>query len=331
MSNKASRIVCRVDANPIVGQGHLSRLLALARMLSNNFQILFISLEGSRAYCSKYAHEFAHKFITAESELACHLKPNDILALDGYEYDAVQMVALRSLISCIVYIDDSCSAPSYADMVINHTPGVTVADYTATDSVRFCLGLDYCLVRPDIFDLRPGAVEDVQADGILVCFGGADPLGLCEKFVNELLAQGFLDPIVAVGRIPSHLAAAANVHHIENIDQKGLAQLMAAARIVLLSASVVTFEAAALRCAIFSIYYTENQKANYLGMLEQGMVAGGGRTVNEEEVSIAVGKFMTLYRDEPALEELRRRVEASIDGQAGKRFLSAIEALVCVS
>ena len=214
MSHKENRIVCRVDANPTIGQGHLSRLLALARMLSHSFEILFISLETSRAYCSKYVHEFAHKFITAESELGCHLKPKDILALDGYEYDEVQMFRVRQLIGCIVYIDDTCSVPSYADMVINHTPGVTVADYATTNSVRFCLGLDYCLVRPDLFDLRPCMIEEVQAGGILVCFGGADPLGLCEKFVNELLTQGFLDPIVAVGRIPSHLAAAANVHHV---------------------------------------------------------------------------------------------------------------------
>ena len=328
MSCKTNRIVCRADANAAIGRGHLSRLLALARMLSDRFPVFFISLEASRSYCSTIHLEFPHIFIATETELADHLMQNDILVLDGYAFEAVQMAMIKRLVRGIVYIDDFCSVPDYADMIVNHTPGITVADYAATDAVRFCVGLDYCLVQPDLFNLRQRLNGAVPTEGVLVCFGGADPMGLCEQFVKALLVQGFRDPIVAVGRLPGYLAAATNVNHVESIDQTNLAHLMLAARVVLLTASVVAFEAAVLRCAMFLVYYTENQAANYRGMLEQGIAAGGGRIVNAKDISIAVGKFMALYGDESALEQLRHCAAVRIDGHAGERIVSAIEALV---
>jgi UDP-2,4-diacetamido-2,4,6-trideoxy-beta-L-altropyranose hydrolase len=328
MNNNLKQIFFRVDANITLGRGHMSRSLALARMLKEQFKIIFISLENCRDYCSNITHEFPHIFISAEIEIDKHLTVNDILVLDGYQFNELQITKLKTHVRNIAVIHDFGSVPSYADLIINQTPGIVPEDYIGCINVRLCLGLDYCLVSPELIGLRKKLVREKNTNGLLVCFGGADPLSLCEKFVKELLEQGFKHQIVAVGRLSKPLTEYSNVLHVQTIDPIGLAHLMIGSRVTLLSSSVVAFEAATLGCAIFAIWYTENQAANYRGLTEMGLAEGGGYIGSNSEVTHSVKKLISLYNDANNIEILRNRTFSKIDGQSNKRILSAFNSLV---
>ena len=328
MSNNLYRIFIRVDANITIGRGHISRSLALARMLKEQFEIVFISIENSHDYCLNIIHEFPHIFIAEEIDIEKYLTINDILVLDGYKFNELQIKKLKTRVRNIAVIHDFGTVPTYADLIINQTPGIVPEDYIGCINIRLCLGLDYCLVSPELIELREKLVRGNNTNGILVCFGGADPLSLCEKFVNELLEQGFNHQIVAVGRLSKPLTEYSNVHHVQTIDPIGLAHLMIGSRVNLLSSSVVALEAATLGCAIFAIWYTENQAANYRGLTEMGLAEGGGYIGTNSEVTLSVKKLISLYHNSNSVEILRNRAFTKIDGQSNKRILSAFNSMV---
>lgn len=274
------RLVFRADGNATIGLGHLVRLLALADMLRGLAPGVFVVRAPTPAVAQLITeagwalHPLpAEPPLPAEAEwLASHfLQPTDVLLLDGYEFDPAYQQRLRQSRGGLVYIDDLRAWPVVADVLINHSPGVVPADYQAPPTAELLLGPAFSLLRAPFLAAaaRPRAAG--PATSALVCFGGADPLGLTARTLAALLALPAVRRIgllvgAAFGADETLRAAAAahpereiRVHR--NLGAAELVALLQAHDVAVVPASTVLIEALVLGRPAITGYYADNQRA----------------------------------------------------------------------
>lgn len=272
MKNK-TKIYFRVDANHLIGLGHLVRSLALAQMLKNNFEILFIYKEIPKSISDDIIqNNFSLLEIKNDEEFFEEIGTDDIIVLDGYQFNSNYQKKIKQRGAKLVCIDDLHQGQFYADLIINHNPGITTRDYEATIYTQFALGKDYVLLRPKF--LKEAASKQRQADevtSILICFGGADPKNLTETVIKEVKQfKQFQKIIVVTGisyRFSASIDSIANfdnrISHYHSISEDQILQAMLSVQLIIVPASGVLLEALAVGSRIISGFYIENQKHLY--------------------------------------------------------------------
>ena len=179
MSGK-KKIIFRADGNSEIGLGHITRSLALAAMLKDDFLCVFAT-----RFLTDYLEKEIQKNCTEIIHLPqskdhfqvflSHLTGNEIVVLDNYFFDTEYQREIKAKGCKLVCIDDLHDKHFVADAVINHAPGIEKDDYSAEAYTKLCLGLDYTLLRPAF--LQATSLRDTFAknNNLLICFGGADP------------------------------------------------------------------------------------------------------------------------------------------------------------
>src|SRR5690349_8258024 len=106
--------------------------MALAQMLERDFSIAFTCL----AVPDKFAEEIRENdfdLITIDEELGFfdRLGAADLVVLDGYHFDSNYQQQVKARGAVLAVIDDLHDQEMFADLVINHAPGVHPSNYTA--------------------------------------------------------------------------------------------------------------------------------------------------------------------------------------------------------
>jgi UDP-2,4-diacetamido-2,4,6-trideoxy-beta-L-altropyranose hydrolase len=313
------RLVFRADGNATIGLGHLVRLLALADMLRGLAPGVFIVREPTPAVAQLITeagwalHALPTLPLPAEADALAtsFLQPTDVLLLDGYAFDSAYQQRLRQSGCGLVYIDDLRAWPVVADMLINHSPGVVPPDYEAPPGARLLLGPAFSLLRAPFLAAAGPPVAASPADSALVCFGGADPLGLTARTLVALLALPAVRRIgLLVGAAfgaEAALRAAAAVHPEQKIQvyrNLGAAELVAllqAYDVAVVPASTVLIEALALGRPALTGYYADNQRAlaGYVHAREQAFSAGNFADLAGEQLTTALGQGIAWLASHP--------------------------------
>jgi len=179
-----TKVIFRADGNSQMGLGHVIRSLALADMLRADFECHFMIRnplptlkEQILAVCASIielpeteAHESESQAIAAN-----YLDGSEIVVLDGYHFRTAYQQILKKKGCKLVCIDDIHAYHFVADVVINHAGGVEASDYSAEPGTRFCLGLDYALLRRPFLQAAKQRDFAEGRDAIFICLGGADP------------------------------------------------------------------------------------------------------------------------------------------------------------
>ena len=176
------KIFFRADGNTHIGLGHLVRCSALAYMLQSYFEISF--------YCKEIPESFEKELVNNsyeviridnEAQFIEQLDHNQIVVLDGYNFNTAYQLEIKAKGNKLVCIDDLHDKEFVADLIINHAPGVKPEDYSAQPHTQFALGLDYALLRPAFLQqaLKPRKIEKIET--ALICFGGSDPKNLTQS------------------------------------------------------------------------------------------------------------------------------------------------------
>jgi len=128
-----STVVLRADGNAQIGLGHISRCLALAEMLSAEFECIFVtrnipeSIENQINKICKGLYEIPVHMNTNTGEvewIGKHLsEKKDVFILDGYHFDTDYQRAIRAQGCHLICIDDLADKHYVADVVINHSGG----------------------------------------------------------------------------------------------------------------------------------------------------------------------------------------------------------------
>ncbi len=289
---KKDRVFFRTDGNAQVGLGHMVRCIALAQMLNDAFEIVFVSKEiPSQTVKELKINNFKLYQVNDERSFFEKIGNDDVVkVLDGYHFDIDYQKEIKSTGAKLVCVDDLHDKEFVADLIINHAPGVFSHDYKARPYTQFALGLDYVLLRP-LFLQQAKAMRTIKSlDSVLICFGGADPKNLTKQTLEIVLNTPiFKKMLVVTGAaylfetgIKTLTNSNKRIAHYRAISEKKMLALMLEADLAIVPASGILFEAMAAGCKIISGYYADNQKILYERLKSIGAFIAAGNFAKED-------------------------------------------------
>lgn len=336
-----SRVLVRADASTSIGTGHVMRCLTLARALSERgAAVTFVSceLDGSlRERVLAAGHDLVEVHGApggAGDVSACSERAREATAIvvDGYGFDAAYRRALRAAGLPVLALDDLVAGPLEADLVLNPSPDASEAAYRAAgERAELLLGPRFALVRVEVLAHRESTSV---GDGVLVTFGGSDPLGLTVP-VAEALRRALPSVVlwVVLGgsvREPSAIERALRVIDgptfvVRNLPDLGDA--IARSRIAVSAAGSTMYELAALGRPSVLVVVAENQRSAALRAHADGWaIAVDGRSPGAAaRVAEAASR---LHDDEGTRRALAVRARAEVDGRGADRAAEALLARV---
>lgn len=285
------QIFFRADGNSEIGLGHITRSMALAEMLSPEFEAIFLVQNPSKSLKAKITEAYellelpATQNYTTEAEQIAqqYLSSETVIVLDGYHFRTDYQRTLKAAGAKVVCIDDLHAWHFEADAVINHAEGVSPQLYSCEPYTRLFLGIKYALLRyPFREAAKKRTTSKKSVSKVLICFGGADPLNLTSKMtelclqVSRLMqvhvvlgsAYTFKDKFISFAQ--SHRV----IQHHENLGAGEMCRLMQTCDVAITPASGIAYEVLATHTPWIGGYYTDNQRGIYEGLKVQQAIYG---------------------------------------------------------
>ncbi|MCZ2846326.1 MAG: GNAT family N-acetyltransferase, partial [Candidatus Bathyarchaeota archaeon] len=175
----------------------------------------------------------------------------------------------------LVCIDDLHEIEFYADLIINHAPGILPSDYKAQSFTQYALGIEYALLRPEFLKLARQKDKKTKAAkrGIFICFGGSDPEDLTRRSLDTLIDLKLFEEIKIVtgsGYSNYELLAdyisskeGARIYLYHNLEAKDMIAVMKTCSHAIVPASGILLEVIALGLKPVSGMYIKNQQFIY--------------------------------------------------------------------
>lgn len=324
------RLIFRADANETIGRGHLSRCLAIADMLKNDFEILFVFYEENKSYIERLSIPYLFEAIISDASFFDFVNQDDIIWLDGYGYDEDFKANLRLRIFKLIETNDLPYKVKNVDLLFNHTPALKEEQFDVVDSkAKLYLGLNYALLRSAFLEKAKNHQESPSGSGIFVCFGGADTFDLGLRFVQGLVENNFEDAIYWVSNKSKEELPelGENVQVMWGLNQHEMIEYMIKSKVLLIPSSVLSFEAISLRRPFFTGYFVDNQKLIAQGLKEEELAEGCRNLETNEEFEKAFEEFLMFYSDEGKQKGLVDKQQKSIDGNSPSRIRTIINSL----
>lgn len=281
------KIIFRADGNKDIGLGHIVRTLALANMLKNDFNCVWVIQQPS-AYLSSLIKENGYSIIPIElattedeynaeaSQLASnYLIGDEIIVIDGYHFRTAYQKQIKSKGSKLVAIDDLHAWHSYADVIINHAEEVSPNDYKTESYTKLCLGLKYALLRSPFLTRKNIYIPKQKK--IFVSMGGADVFNVSEKVIHSIVAIKEITAItLLIGDVNPHsdkikklIQNDPGYHKVKiqsNLDAAELYNEIRSSTIAICPASSIAIESCATGVGLISGYTADNQLAILKGL-----------------------------------------------------------------
>ncbi|MBN2669472.1 MAG: UDP-2,4-diacetamido-2,4,6-trideoxy-beta-L-altropyranose hydrolase [Bacteroidales bacterium] len=301
--NSKPKIILRGDGNSEIGLGHLYRLLALAEMLKEDFNILFLTHTSSE---TKPIISAGFKVQTIDKSIDLHQEAywiktkfldTSIIILDGYHFDEQYQKSLKMNGLKIAYIDDLMQGKVQANVIINHAPYAKKMLYNAGTNTTFALGLDYAILRPAFLKASQQKTIEDRKNNVFVSFGGADPNNYTLLVCQALIGFSQIENIhVVIGasaknKLVENLAIdypQIKIH--KNLNATEMLKLMQVSNLAIVPSSNILFELLAVKTKILSGYYVENQKYIYDSFLKRNVIfpLGDLTKINVESLKLSI-------------------------------------------
>lgn len=318
------KLFFRVDGSTQIGLGHLVRCQALAAMLSDIFEINF--------YCKLIPDviqkqirdsDFNITLIDDEKQFFDKLKLDHIVVIDGYQFDKEYQKKVKKRCKSLVCIDDLVNDFSYADVIINQSPGIHETDYQVTDSTIIATGPEFAMLRPSFLNKEKKFAEPGQRNSLLICFGGSDVKNHTERVLNEAIHFNQFEKITIItgiayqneNKLLDKYGGTKGVVFFHNVDEKKMAELMVESDVAIVPASGILYEAFATKNIIISGMYVDNQSRIYKGFKQMNAFIDAG-TFQKHEI---IGAFTKIQDFEPV---------DVVDSNSPQRFKALFELII---
>ena len=308
---KLNKIFFRADGNTQIGLGHITRSLALADMLKDDFEI-FVLIQNPTEAVRKQIQEVSNHIIELPStedylqeahDIAeRYLETNNIMVIDGYHFQTEYQKILKEAGVKLVCIDDLHAWHFVADVVINHAGGVKESDYSCEPYTKLCLGMEYALLRSPFLEAAKQDRKIEKIENIFICFGGADGLNLTKKTVEACLEiTQFKEIHAVVGSAYAHFESLQDftkeypqVHIHQNLNAQQMCELMQHCELAIVPASSIAYEVCSVRTYLITGWYVDNQKDIYQSLSKNDLGLG---VENFQELANSISNFemKTIY------------------------------------
>jgi len=274
------KVYIRADGSSDNGLGHVVRCISLAHMLNNDFSIHFFALEIPDALKKEIIQNgWEITVLKKETDFLKSLIGNEIVVLDGYQFEADYQKQIKNKRCKLVCIDDFHDQHFYADLVINHAPGVNKENYDGESYTKFLLGTDYALLRPEFLESKTSDKKDFTkgVKNVFICFGGSDVKNLTAKTLSWLPSKDYSVSVV-LGNAYSHQdklnevieeRQGLEIHVKNSLSAKEMKHELERADLAIVPASGISLEALMIGIPTIIGHYTSNQIGMYNGLVNR--------------------------------------------------------------
>lgn len=332
-----NKIYIRADGSSKIGLGHLTRCISLAHMLNEDFELHFFSLEIPDGIISDIANAgwYFHE-IHNEEDFFKNITGDEIIVLDGYQFDSNYQKEIKSKGCKLVCIDDFHNQHFYSDLVINHAPGLSKEDYDGELYTEYLLGPNYALLRPEFIEKDMESEVQVynKIKRIFICFGGSDSKNLTSKILSWLPKNNY-DVTVIIGNSYSNHKELNSVIKERSdlaitikssLNANSMRRELLNSDLAIVPASGILFEVISLGVPAISGTYVDNQLSIYEGFKQMGSFIDA-KSFRKNEFQEAFTKASSVD-----LELIKFKQTKAIDGKSKSRIKNSFKKLdkLCV-
>lgn len=335
-------IIIRADGGTSIGMGHVVRCLALAEMLKNDFVITF-AIQNPADAVLKVIHQTTELLLhlpktdnyeTDAVNFAQFLTGDEIVILDGYHFKTDYQKVIKEKGCKLVVIDDLHDWHQLADVIINHADGASEKDYSAETYTRFCLGLDYILLRKEFLNTSFREEKIKTVSRFFISMGAADEQNNTSKFAEALLqideAKEIHLMLSAINphikKIEETLLKDSRVKGHFNLSAQEIVDLLKKTDVVVCPASSISLESCAVGVGLISGYTAENQLGNLNGLAKHKTLINFG-DINLLSMMDVKNKIEKLISYPTVFNELINNQIRMIDRKSPERLLNVFKKL----
>ncbi|CAO3378186.1 UDP-2,4-diacetamido-2,4,6-trideoxy-beta-L-altropyranose hydrolase [Azospirillum argentinense] len=337
------RVLLRADAGSSIGAGHVMRCLAVAEAvqeLGGDALFAVASLPSALEERLRAAGMAVHR-IDAEAGSAADLAATRAIAadagaivLDGYGFPEGWRAGLAGTGLPILAFDDAGAGdPIHAGLIVNAAPDAASLPYRkGNPGARLLLGPAYAPLRREVREAAASPKPPLEERrGLLVTFGGSDPLGLTAPVIAclaprlppgvwlDVAVGGAVRDAAAVEAVAECFKDSVRLHR----DTPRMGRLMAQAGLAVSAAGTTTGELAAIGTPAVLVTIADNQleaarQSEALGWC--ALVAGQTKGAAERIADVALG----LWADPARRRTMAGKLVGIVDGQGALRIARAL-------
>ncbi|BDS14371.1 UDP-2,4-diacetamido-2,4,6-trideoxy-beta-L-altropyranose hydrolase [Aureispira anguillae] len=304
MINK--KLFIRADGNSEIGYGHIIRCLALAEMLSRHFECIFVT-RFDHSFLSEKIKQVCKQYILIEEEnhrttFFNLLGASDFVLLDNYFFTSEDQQTIKNKGCKLICIDDLHDKHYYADLVINHSIGISPDRFSTEKYTQLALGFEYALLRGAF---RKPINYQTKGNHVFISFGGGDTTDFITRIMTTLLEQkSSFDKIHwvlgASNRVDSFSSNWFKNERIvihEKLDAQEMVRVMDCCSYAIVPASSILIECLSRKIKVITGYYVPNQEKLYKNLVDCDFVVGLGDLSKGAELKEQLIQKMNLILD----------------------------------
>jgi UDP-2,4-diacetamido-2,4,6-trideoxy-beta-L-altropyranose hydrolase len=336
------KLVCRADASPSIGAGHVMRVTTLAAEAAARGHEAELHSRNLPATLRRRAESRGVTVVEVIADeprgeaKALAKSDADVVCIDGYTFGPELFREIRRECRTIMAVDDNREMPlGDVDVIVNPNPHAGPDLYADLHPGQLLVGSKFALVRDDVTSLRSIRHTAPDARRVLVSMGGTDPTASTVPIVEMLVACTDLLIGVASG-IDGPLSDACRglaSEHPERVAATAGDELPAAlarSDIAVLAGGTTLWEAATLGVPTVAVVVAENQLAPACAAAEQGalILSDARRGCDADSVTSAV---LMLTSDRERRLRMTRAGQELVDGHGRTRVVRALEEPSCLT
>lgn len=298
------QVFLRADGNSKIGLGHVIRCMALAEMLSSDFDCHFLIQNPSPALQKQILAQCTSLISLDETfdyeQEAALISDNyfdaaSIVVLDGYQFKTAYQQSIKNTGARLVAIDDIYAHHFVADVIINHAGGLSPSHYSAETHTQFCLGLSYALLRQPFREAARMRTTKRSTENLFICLGGADPKNDTINILKACESNGAISHcFVVLGSAYRHQEALQNflenssleVTLLTDLSAEEMRDYMLKCARAITPPSTISYEYLSVGGELYLQLTAENQRNIYEYLLSSGLAFSFDHFVLEDRALV---------------------------------------------